>query len=156
MKWEESGCTSLVHHPHEYSANVQAGLDFSSAKDTWDGLLSCYAQADPIAQNLAQKHLHMKCFVEGGTETLPAHIAELQRLIEACRGLGVDITDPQFSGIIMLSIPIPSWDLVIGTLGGILDPKIIILHLSTEWSRRQGHTSTGCHVPNWLQDIPAV
>jgi len=35
-------------------------------------------------------------------------------------------------------MPSPSWDPVIGTLGGVLDPKIIISRISTEWSRRQG------------------
>jgi len=68
--------------------------------------------------------------VEGGTETLPAHIAELQKLREACRGLGVDITDAQFTRVITLSMPTPSWDPVIGTLGGVLDPKVSF-HVST-------------------------
>jgi len=40
-------------------------------------------------------------------------------------------------------MPTPSWDLVMGTLGGVLDPKIVISHLNTEWSRRQGLTSAG-------------
>src|SRR5882724_10683827 len=74
-------------------------------------------------------------------ETLPGHIAELQRLREACRGLGINVMDSQFAGIIMLSMPTPSWDPVIGTLGGVLDPKVIISQLNTEWSRRQGPTS---------------
>src|SRR5882724_4923991 len=99
-------------------------------------------QADPISQNLAQSHLHAKHYTEGGTETVPSHIAELQRLRETCGGLGVHISDAQFVGMITLSMPTPSWDPVIGTLGGILDPKVIILQLYTEWSRRQGHTST--------------
>ena len=34
----------------------------------------------------------------------------------------------------------PSWDPVIGTLGGVLDPKVVISRLNTEWSRRQGLT----------------
>ena len=93
-----------------------------------------YAQADPIAQNLAHAHLHAKRSLEGNSETLPGHITELQRLREACGGLGATITDSQFAGIIMLSMPTPSWDPVIGTLGGVLDPKIIILCLNTEWS----------------------
>jgi len=63
--------------------------------------------------------------VEGGTETLPAHITELQTLREACGGLGVDITDAQFSGVITLSMLTPSWDPVIGTLGGVLDLKVV-------------------------------
>ena len=72
-----------------------------------------------------------------------AHIAELQRLREACRGLGIDVTDAQFSGVITLSMPSPSWDPVISTLVGVLDPKIVISCLNTEWSRRQGLTSSG-------------
>ena len=75
-------------------------------------------------------------------ETFPAHIAELQRLREACGGLGITVTDSQFVGIIMLSMPTPSWDPVIGTLGRVLAPKIIISCLSTEWSRHQGTTSS--------------
>src|SRR5882724_5860384 len=74
-------------------------------------------------------------------ETLPGHIAELQRLREACRGLGINVMDSQFAGIIMLSMPTPSWDPVIGTLGGVLDPKVIISRLNTEWSWRRGPTS---------------
>jgi len=35
-------------------------------------------------------------------KTVPTHIAELQRLQEACGGLGVDVTDAQFSGVITL------------------------------------------------------
>ena len=58
--------------------NVQAGLDCSSAKAAWEGLISHYAQVDPIAQNLAQTRLHAKGYIEGGTETLLSHIAELQ------------------------------------------------------------------------------
>jgi len=56
----------------------------------------------PIAQNLAQTCLRTKHFMEGSTETLPAHIAELQRLREACGGLGVDVTDAQLTGVITL------------------------------------------------------
>src|SRR5882724_2340 len=44
-------------------------------------------------------------------------------------------------GMITLSMPTPSWDPVIGTLGGILDPKVVISRLNTEWSQRQGITS---------------
>ena len=60
--------------------NNQAGLDCSSEKAEWDSLLSHYAQTAPITQNLAQAHLHAKCYTEGGMETLPSHIAELQQL----------------------------------------------------------------------------
>src|SRR5882724_11237804 len=37
---------------------------------------------------------------------VPAHIAKLQKLCETCRGLGLHIPDVQFSGTIMLSIPV--------------------------------------------------
>jgi len=74
-------------------------------------------------------------------ETLPGNIMELQKLREACDGLGVTIMDSQFVGLIMLSMPTPSWDPVIGTLVGVLNLKVIILCLNTEWSRQQGHTS---------------
>jgi len=40
-------------------------------------------------------------------------------------------------------MPTPSLDPVVGTLGGVLDPKVAISCLNTEWSRRQGLTSTG-------------
>jgi len=40
-------------------------------------------------------------------------------------------------------MPTPSWDPIVGTLGGVLDPKVVISHLNTKWSRRQGLTSTG-------------
>jgi len=97
-----------------------------------------YTQADPIAQNLAHARLHAKLFLEGNTETLPGHVAELQRLREACGGLGVTVTDSQFVGIIMLSMPTLSWDPVIGTLGGVLDPRVILSCLNMEWSWCQG------------------
>ena len=40
-------------------------------------------------------------------------------------------------------MPTPSWDPVIGTLGGVLDLKVIMSQLNTKWSRRQGLTLTG-------------
>jgi len=46
--------------------------------------------------------------MEDSTETLPAHIAELQKLREACGGLGVDVLDAHFAGVISLSMPTPS------------------------------------------------
>ena len=49
---------------------------------------------------------------------------------EACGGLGIDITDAQFSRVIALSMPSPSWDPVMGTLEGVLDLKIVISHLN--------------------------
>ena len=51
------------------------------------------------------------------------------------------ITNALFAGVITLSMLKPSWDPVIGTLGGVLDPKIIISCLNTEWIWRQGLTS---------------
>ena len=91
---------------------------------------------------MAQTRLHGKRYVEGGTETLPEHIAGLQRLREACGGLGIEITDAEFAGVITLSMPTPSWDPVIGSLGGVLDSMTVISCLNTEWSQRQGLTST--------------
>src|SRR5882724_10159255 len=97
--------------------NDQAGLDCSCKKRAWDSLVSQYAQADPITQNLVHAHLHSKHFIEGNTETLLGHIMELQRLREACSRLGITVSDSQFAGITMLSMPSPSWDPVISTLG---------------------------------------
>jgi len=142
-KWEEIDAQAVSMILMNIVPNVQAGLDCSPAKAAWDGLTSRYAQIDPIAQNLAQTRLRNKQYMEGGTETLPAHIAELQKLRESCGRLGVDVTDTQFTGVITLSMPNPSWDPIIGTLGGALDPKVVILHLNTQWSRRQRPTSTG-------------
>jgi len=53
------------------------------------------------------------------------------------------VSDAQFAGVITLSMPTPFWDPIVGTLGGVLDPKVVISRLNTEWSRRQGLTSTG-------------
>jgi len=139
-KWEEIDAQALSMILMNIVPNVQAGLDCSSAKAAWDGLSGQYAQLDPIAQNLAQTHLRTKHFTEGGGETVPAHIAELQKLREICGGLGADVPDAQFASMITLSMPSPSWDLVVGTLGGVLDPRVIISRLNTEWSRRQGLT----------------
>ena len=69
---------------------------------------------------------------------VPAHLAELQKIHETCRGLGLHIPDAQFAGTIILSMPSPSWDPVIGTLTGVLDPKMIISQLFTEWTQRLG------------------
>ena len=133
-RWEELNTQALSTILMNVTPNVQAGPDCSSAKTAWDRLLSQYAQADPIVQNLAQTHLHTKHFIEGGPETLPAHISELQRLHETCGGLGVEITNAQFTGVITLSMPTPSWDPVIGTLGGVLDSKVVISRLNTKWN----------------------
>src|SRR5882724_8718818 len=126
VRWEEVDAQALTIILMNITPNIKAGLDCSLAKAAWDGLLSHYAQADPITQNLAQSHLHAKHYMEGGMEMVPSHIAELQRLRETCGGLGVHILDAQFVGVITLSMPTPSWDPVIRTLGGILDPKVII------------------------------
>jgi len=79
-KWEEIDAQALSMILMNIVPNVQAGLDCSSAKAAWDGLTGRYAQVDPIAQNLAQTRLRTKRFVEGSVETVPTHIAELQRL----------------------------------------------------------------------------
>ncbi|KAF8579430.1 hypothetical protein K439DRAFT_1620551 [Ramaria rubella] len=142
-KWIKCDAQALSTILMNISPNVQAGLDSSSSKAAWDGLLSRYAQADPIARNLAQNRLHTKRYTEGGSETLPSHISELQKLREVCGGLGLSILDSEFASIITLSMPSPSWDLVVGLLGGALDPKVVISRLTTEWSWRQGLTSTG-------------
>src|SRR3979490_1159336 len=140
-QWEEPDAQAPSIILMNIVPNIQAGLDCSSSKAAWDGLLSRYAQADPIAQNFAYTWLLAKCYLEGGPETMPTHLAELQRLREACGGLGLIIADPQFAGIITLSMPPPSWDPVMGMLGGVLDPMVIISRLNTEWSRWGGLTS---------------
>ena len=78
--WEEIDAQALSMILMNIVPNVQAGLDCSSAKAAWDGLTSRYTQVDPIAQNLAQTRLRTKRFIEGTAETMPMHIAELQRL----------------------------------------------------------------------------
>jgi len=77
-KWEEVNTQALSTILMNITPNVQARLDCSSVKAAWDGLISHYAQVDPIAQNLSQTQLHTKHDTEGGTETLPCHIAESQ------------------------------------------------------------------------------
>ena len=54
-----------------------------------------------------------------------------------CNCHGLEIT-----GIIMLSMPTPSWDTDIGTLGRVLDPRVIISHLNTESGDRDPHLTT--------------
>jgi len=71
-------------------------------------LSSCYAQLT-LSHKFAQHAFIQKNSSKEGSETLLAHIAELQRLREACGGLGLDITDAQFLGII-LSMKLPSWN----------------------------------------------
>src|SRR5882724_3567479 len=141
--WEENDAQALSTILMNITPNAQARLDCTSSKSVWDGLVARYAQAELIAQNLAHTRLLSKRYTDRGSEMVPAHLAELQKLRETCRGLGLHIPDAQLAGTIMLSMPSPSWDPVMGTLGGILDPKVIISCLSTEWSRRQGLTLTG-------------
>src|SRR5882724_6419870 len=136
--WEENNAQALSTILMNITLNSQAGLDCTSSKLVWDGLVAQYTQADPIAQNLAHTRLLSKQYTDRCSETVPAHLAKLQKLCETCRGLGLHIPDAQFAGTIMLSMPSPSWDPVIGTLGGILDPKVIISRLCTEWTRRLG------------------
>ena len=59
-RWEEVDAQALSTILMNIAPNVQAGLDCSSAKTAWDSLVSRYAQADPIAQNLAHARLHAK------------------------------------------------------------------------------------------------
>jgi len=54
IRWEELDAQALMTILMNITLNVQAGLDCSSAKATWDRLTSHYAQIDPIMQNLAQ------------------------------------------------------------------------------------------------------
>src|SRR5882724_7444982 len=56
-KWEEIDTQALSTILMNIVPNIQAGLDCSSAKAAWDGLLSHYAQADPITQK-TQTRLH--------------------------------------------------------------------------------------------------
>src|SRR5467141_5116760 len=67
-RWEEGDAQALSTILMNILPNVQAGLDCSSAKAALDGLSSRYAQADPIAQNLAQTRLRTKRYTEDGTE----------------------------------------------------------------------------------------
>ena len=53
IRWEEINAQALSTILLNIAPNVQDRLDCSSAKTAWDGLVSRYAQADPIAQNLA-------------------------------------------------------------------------------------------------------
>jgi len=96
----------------------------------------------PIMQNLAQTCLYTKHFMEGSMESLPAHIAKLQRLREVCGRIRSGCHGCTICQSNHLVYATPSWDPVIGTLGGVLDPKIVISCLSTEWSRREGLTSS--------------
>src|SRR5882724_436107 len=135
--------TSLIHDTHEYHTKHTSRSRLLICKGCMGRIVKPLRKIDPIAQNLAQTWLHTKRYTEESMETLPAHTAELQKLREACGGLGVDVSDAQFARVISLSMLTPSWDPNIGTLGGVLDPKVVILHLITEWSRRQGLTTSG-------------
>jgi len=59
-RWEEIDAQVLSTILMNIVPNVQAGLDCSSVKAAWEGLLSRYAQVDPIVQNLAQIRLYTK------------------------------------------------------------------------------------------------
>ena len=50
IKWEEADAQALSTILMNIAPNVQAGLDCSSAKAAWDGLLSRYVQVDPITK----------------------------------------------------------------------------------------------------------
>src|SRR5882724_3080560 len=67
-RWEEIDSQALSTILMNVAPNVQASLDCTSAKAAWDRLLSQYAQADPITQNLAQTCLYGKQFVDNGPE----------------------------------------------------------------------------------------
>jgi len=95
IRWEGIDAQSLSTILMNITSNVQAGLDCSSTKAAWDSLGSQYTQTDPIVQNISHTCLHAKHFIEGSMETLLTHIAELQRLREACIGLSVTIMDSQ-------------------------------------------------------------
>ena len=60
IRWEEVDAQALSTILMNIGPNVQAGLNCSSEKTAWDGLVSRYAQPDPITQNLAHAQLHAK------------------------------------------------------------------------------------------------
>ena len=80
--WEDIDSQVLSMILMSIVPNVQAGLNCDSSKAAWDSLLSRYAQANPIMQNVAENCLFLKKFIEGGLETLPTHLAKLQWLRE--------------------------------------------------------------------------
>jgi len=139
VKWRKQMCRPSLPSLMNITPNVQARLDCFVCKGSVDSLLSHYAQADPIIHNLAQICLCTKNYMKEELRHYESHswTPMAQRV---CGGLGVDISDAQFSGMIILSMSMPSWDPVIGTLGGILDPKVVISWLNMEWSQRQGLT----------------
>jgi len=58
--WEENDAQALSTILMNITPNAQARLDCTSSKSVWDGLVAQYAQADPIAQNLAHTRLLSK------------------------------------------------------------------------------------------------
>jgi len=114
----------------------------SSARQAWEGLISHYAQVDPIAQESCPNTTTCKGYIEGGTETLLESYCELQMTVrDMRRTLGSHLR----CAICRRDYTIHAHTLmgsVIGTLGGILDPKIIISRLNMERSQRQGLTSS--------------
>jgi len=50
-KWEEVNAQALSMILMNIVLNMQAGPNGSSVKAAWDGLMGCYTQVDPIAQN---------------------------------------------------------------------------------------------------------
>jgi len=73
IKWEEVDAQALTTILMNIIPNVQAGLDCSSSKAAWDGLSSRYAQADPIAQNLAQHVFAQNISWKGAQKLASAH-----------------------------------------------------------------------------------
>jgi len=55
--WGDVDAQALSTILMNIAPNVWTGPDCSSSKAAWDGLLSCYAPADTIVQNLVQTHL---------------------------------------------------------------------------------------------------
>jgi len=56
-QWERDWHTSTIYDTHEHCPKWASRPKLFLCKATWDGLLICYVQADPIAQNLAQTRL---------------------------------------------------------------------------------------------------
>jgi len=138
-KWEESRRTSSIDYPNDIAPNVQAGLDCTSTKKPGTVWWAVFP-ADPIAQNLTHAHLHAKHFIEGNAETLPG-LSRTSKTKRILCSLGVTITTHSLPGIIMLSMLTPSWDPVIGTLGGVLDLRVVISCLNTEWTSDRSTSS---------------
>src|SRR5882724_1247836 len=135
-------CTSFINDSHEHSTKCTSRPRLLVHKSCmgWVDKLICKSRSyhTKLSSNLP---MH-KTLCRGGNRNLTGSHCRIEKMREACGGLGVDTTDAQFARVITLSMMTPSWDPVIGTIGGILDPKVVISHLNTKWSRRQGLTST--------------